>query len=234
MFDAAVAEDLKRWGQDADKPALLFMRLEDKGQDVLATPIVRDIIRSVEQLVADYNNRVGASRISLDEIRMYFLKPTISSPDEHRRAIVTAFISFVAEWKYRSRLIALIENGSREPFFLHLFRGCLLFESILKESVRSPRSQPKETIGSSIQRLHRDLQVSNNLVIGAELFDRDVLKHIVPGLNVEQAIQYTGKSRNTLGHSLVWETPSLDKRRYDLLVEVIASACIHAMSTTYR
>lgn len=35
LFDAAVAEDIKKFGPTADKPALLFMRLEDKDQEVL-------------------------------------------------------------------------------------------------------------------------------------------------------------------------------------------------------
>jgi hypothetical protein len=35
LFDAAVAEDIKKFGPTADKPALLFMRLEDKHQEVL-------------------------------------------------------------------------------------------------------------------------------------------------------------------------------------------------------
>jgi hypothetical protein len=105
----------------------------------------------------------------------------------------------------------------------------------LKESERNRRSPAvKETLGHALQRLHRELSVSNNLAISAGLFDQDVLAHIVPNLTIEQAILYTGKSRNTLGHTLVWETPSLDRPTYDLLVEVIAIASLHAISTTYR
>jgi hypothetical protein len=233
MFDAAVAEDLRRFGATADKPALLFMRLENKDQDVLASKIIRDLIQVMEDLLRDYNTRLGAVNVTLDDVRTHFLQPVISSPDVHKRAMVTAFISFVAEWGYRSRLIELVENGSREPFFLHLFRGCLLFESLLKESVRRPRTV-QETLGNAIQRLHRELGVPNNLVIRADLFDRDVLSQVTSTLTIAQTVELTGKSRNTLGHTLVWETPSLDRARYDLLVKTIASACIHAVSTTYR
>lgn len=114
MFDAAVAEDVRLFNANSDKPALLFMRLEDKDQDVLASKIIRDLIQVMEDLIRDYNARVGAVTVTLDEVRAHFLRPVISSTDVHKRAMVTAFISFVAEWGYRSRLIELVDNGSRE------------------------------------------------------------------------------------------------------------------------
>jgi hypothetical protein len=143
-------------------------------------------------------------------------------------------ISFVAEWRYRSRLIDIVKKGSREPFFLHLFRGCLLFESLLKESVRQPRTNSRETLGGALRRLYVELGIPNNMSTSADLFDRDVLNHVTSTLTMPQVIEYTGKSRNTVGHTLVWETPSLTKSKYDDLVKTIASACLHAISTTHR
>jgi hypothetical protein len=234
MFDAAVAEDLRYWGHSTatGKPALLFMRLKDEDQHAFASEIIRDIIQALETLLQDYDGRPDAVPLSLDELRVHFFDRFIGSPEEHKRTLVTAFISFVAEWKYRSRLMGLVQQGSREPFFLHLLRGCVLFETILKESpfmLKNPG-----TLENAISRASGKLGVSSRLKINAGSFDKRVLQEIKPNMSAGQAVEYAAKSRNTLGHSLAWETPSLNKTTYDLLVEIIASACIHAISTTYR
>jgi len=47
------------------------------------------------------------------------------------------------EWDYRSTLIELRPgDGTAEPFFIHLFRGCVLFESLLKANPKDNRLQP--------------------------------------------------------------------------------------------
>lgn len=233
MFDAAVAEDLRLSGGGADTPALRFMRLEDRAQEVLASQIVRDIIQSAEDLIRNYNARADARPITLDELRTWFLSPLISSVDAHKRTLITAFISFIAERKYRSRLIDLVANGSREPFFLHLIRGCILLESILKESPRFAGANPG-TLDKAVQRVKGSLKMPPGYKLSARSFDADVLRKIGSGMSAGKAVEYAGRCRNTLGHSLSWATPSLDRPTYDLLVELVASACIHAISTTYR
>jgi hypothetical protein len=132
----------------------------------------------------------------------------------------------------RSDLVGVVQRDSREPFFLHLLRGCVLFESILKESpimLKNPG-----TLEKAISRASGKMGVASQLKISAGSFDKRVLQEIKPNMLAVQAAEYAAKCRNTLGHSLVWETPSLNKAKYDLLVEIIASACIHAISTTYR
>jgi hypothetical protein len=150
-----------------------------------------------------------------------------------RRALITAFISFVAEWKYRARLIDLIEHGSREPFFLHIFRGCLLFESILKENSRQSIPSGKVTLGNALQRTHGELGIPNDLNIRSCDFDAEV-RGLSPHMPTTAAIQMTGKIRNTLGHNLAWPSTSLDQSKYNLAVKNIAAACLHAVSTLYR
>lgn len=93
LFDAAVAEDIRRYGAAADKPALNFIRLEDRGQEVLASQIIRDITASVNVLIDDHNLRNGNTHITLDELRTHFIVPLLNSPDVYKRALITAFIS---------------------------------------------------------------------------------------------------------------------------------------------
>jgi hypothetical protein len=233
FFDAAVAEDLRKFGAGADKPALLFMRLEDKDQEVLASQIVRDIIQVAEELIANYVARPGHVMVTLGEVRTHFLKPLIASPDVHKRALITAFISFMAEWKCNARLIDLIENGSREPFFLHLFRGCLLFESLLKECGRRPN--PNRAVLSQMWKLYEAELGISGITINQSSDDIDLkIRGASSGSSLFEAMQITAQVRNTFGHNIVWEVPALDAQTYNVLVENIASACLHAISTLYR
>lgn len=233
FFDAAVAEDIRKFGVGADKPALLFMRLEDKDQQVLASKIILDIIQVVQHLIGNYCARPGHIPINLDEVRTHFLKPLIASPDAHKRSLITAFISFIAEWRYRARQIGLVEGGSREPFFLHLFRGCLLFESLLKESGR--RTTSGLPVLSRMLRLYE-----NELGIVAASIDQsstDIDRKIraaTSNMAMQQTIEITNQLRNTFGHNIVWEVPALNAGSYNILVENIASACLHTVSTLYR
>lgn len=232
-FDAAVAEDLRRPNPDPNTPAMLFMRLEDKSQDpYLATNLVLGLQAAVDELIQDYTVRSGAAPITLGDVRTRFLEKTIASPDFHKRALVTAFISFVSEWKYRVRMISLVGVGSREPLFLHLFRGCLLFESLLKENPKTPITDPKAALGGVLKTLDQDLGIGQKLDTSCSNFDAEI-NNLKAAATVEEAITTTGRIRNTVGHNLSRPSGSLNGKSYDLAVKQISSACIHAISKLY-
>jgi len=235
FFDAAVAEDLQNYPGRLDSPAILFMELSDNmpnGTPVLGTEIVTQIKADVDILIADYNTRTGARQVTLDELRTFFLRPIIRSGQPHKRTLVTALISFIAEWRYRAKLINLFEQGSREPFFLHLLRGCVLFESLLKEQTKKALTQ--DTLGRILQHdLLAELGIAN-VQVGADNFNNDVVAGLGPNMTMEATINSTAQARNTLGHNLVWMVADLNAGTYDLLMKNIASACLHAISKLYR
>jgi hypothetical protein len=135
FFDAAVEEDLVN--SRPDSPALLFMQLVSTDNKVtLADEIIAQVNEDLNLLIRDYNARADAEPLTLNDLRVFFLHPIIHSPQRQQRALVTALISFVAEWRYRRRLIHVVEHGSCEPFFLHLLRGGLVFESLLKAQTK--------------------------------------------------------------------------------------------------
>jgi hypothetical protein len=157
-FDAAVAADLRYHKGDMNKPALRFMQLlHTNGEDLLARDIIALTAASAEQLLNDYRARPDAQAITLDELRDRFLRKILTSGLPEQRALVTAFISFVAEWPYRTKQMELIEEGSREPFFLHILRGCVLFESLLKAAPDGAR----ELVGISCGAVSGQLMVSD-------------------------------------------------------------------------
>jgi hypothetical protein len=162
---------------------------------------------------------------------MFFLRPIIHSQHRQQRALVTALISFVAEWRYRRRLIALIEHGSREPFFLHLFRGGLLFESLLK--AQEKKALTKSTLGDIL----RSDVCAELALINPDVRETDfntIVAGLIANMGMEDTINSAGKARNTLGHNIVWATADLNATTYDMLVKNIAAACLHVVSKLYR
>jgi len=233
FFDTAASEDFKV--PDTDRqPAHLFMCLDPNNPNQAARQIVQVIVQKLEHTIDDYNRRDGATQLSLDELREHFLRRQMSHRKKHRRTLITTLISFLAEWDYRSRMIDLKADGSKEPFFTHLFRGCLLFESLLKSSKLPPPTKPRPTLANFLneQNFKQRLGI-DKIVTGCDDFAvlvRSLRRH---DRSLQTAIQCTAQVRNTLGHNLVWATTRLNRNNYDLLANNILSSCLHAISTLY-
>jgi hypothetical protein len=231
LFDAAVSEDLKNHPGRPETPALLFMQLNDENQNQLAKQLVSHVRAKLGELVDDYNGRPGARTIAVDDIRSDFLARVIAAKRPELRTLATTLLSFVAEWGYRSILLGLTAEGSREPFFLHLFKGCLLFESLLKQNPR--KAVNEQSLGRILNNDLRAELCITQVDVRESNFDA-LVKSLTASMAITQSIECAGKARNTLGHDLVWISVSLDETKYDLLFKNIASACLHAISTLYR
>lgn len=227
FFDAALSEDLKNYPAQPNTPALRFMRLDNSQPYVLASEIIKGLVADVTELLDAYNARTDAASLALNDLRKRFLIPTITSPDAHRRALVTTLISFVAEWKYRQRLLALLPEGSREPFFLHLFRGCVLFESLLKDNPHNPVTKPRATLGDGLKLLYQNPPSTSEDELDL------ALAALSPNSTVFDAVGVTGKMRNTVGHKISWPSVNLTSTSYDLAVHAIATSCFYTIAKLY-
>jgi hypothetical protein len=230
LFDAAVSEDLKHNPNKKDTPALLTMQLNAENPNQAALQIVEVVVSKIKAAVSSYNGRGGSQSLTLTDVRRNFLSRATVLP--RLRTLTTTFISFFFEWDYRAGLIELSEAGSREPFFTHLFRGCLLFESLLKENPRKQLAHGRNTLGQVLNDLLSELGITA-LSISESDFDA-MVQSLTLSQPIDQAIQCTGKTRNTLGHNLAWMAASLDAAKYNLLAENIAVSCLHAISCLYN
>jgi len=230
-FDAAVAADLNYHRGNHNTAALRFMQLlTTEGEPLLARNIIAATIVSMEKLLDDYKNRRDAHLITLGELRTRFLHKIITTGAAPERTLVTALLSFVAEWPYRAKQIELVEAGSREPFFLHILRGCVLFESLLKAAPGTPRLK---TLRPALQHHAAALAIKRANIDTSETDFNNVLGSLRPLMTMEDTINTCAKSRNTVGHNLVWATTDLTPQNYDLLVKNIAASCLHAISKLY-
>lgn len=154
---------------------------------------------------------------------------------------MTAFISFFLEWHYRSRLAALgIQAGSAEPFVLHLFKGCVLFESLLRTKVPKPSGG---TLALLLQSRAKDLGILSTSParmgqIGiVKPRDTDFLTLVnlaqTSDRSIGTTIALTELTRNKLGHRLDWKI-CFDRATFDALARCVASALLHTIACLYR
>lgn len=234
FFDAAMSEDFEYHPGRKDGPAQLFMVLDDTNQKQAARDIVALIVGKLDRAVADYVRRENGN-LTTNDVRKRFLRYVLEQNKPRLRSLTTTLLSFLAEWDYRLRTIDLSHLvGSREPFFTHLLRGCLLFESLIKEN-------PKEIVLQKRSKLETVLnQCAILQALGIEKvctskseFDQ-ILRSLKSDEPLQAAIQCTLDVRNRLAHRLGLEGKSLDRENYELLANNIAASCLHVIACLYR
>jgi hypothetical protein len=227
FFDAAVAEDVRNHPTNNDTPALLFMRLDKTNQDQAAKHIVDILVNRLNIALKNYAARKGSKPLSLANVRDHFLDH-LKRP--RQRTLTATFISFLAEWDYRLQMIDLARDVSREPFFTHLFRGCLLFESLLKE--KASKSRKSKPLGPLVNDHLKALGIGSQIKTKSSGLQA-ILHQLRPNQQLRTAIQCTTQTRNKLGHNLVWAATSLDGANYDLLASNVTASCLHAIACLY-
>ena len=167
FFDAAVSEDIRIGADPVSKstPALRFIQIEGNQPQQAARPLVIAMQSRIEDAIADYNNRPGrpasVDSLQLSQVRERFLRIGVSKGNEGWRSLATALISYFLEWDYRSTLIELrAGDGTAEPFFIHLFKGCVLFESLLKANPKDTPPSTASTLGAVLKHLCSRLGIS--------------------------------------------------------------------------
>jgi len=141
----------------------------------------------------------------------------------------TSLISFFIEWDNRNELFDLQPNdGTFEPFFLHLFKGCVLFETLLKENKIKPPC--KNLLWPIVDELKIELGIAN---INRNSISNDIFKELPMADNsIETAVLFTYKVRNATAHNLSWKDP-ITKSHYQQLYFMIACSCLHVISCLY-
>lgn len=238
FFDASVSEDLRAGHNPTDNlsPSLRYMLLDGESDQQAARDLVRANQARMEELIANYNGRPGRlpglAPLTIEVLRERFLRRSILPGGEAFRSPASALISFCMDWDLRNLLFDVKPiHGTAEPFYLHLFKGCVLFESVLKGSLVNPPPMDS-TLGSALQHLRAELGIPNNLVIGGTSFPTIIADLARADESIQAAIEFTGRVRNTLGHNLGWVVP-LDKAQYHRLFRMVSASCLHAISCLY-
>lgn len=237
FLDAALSEDFRtKESSDVLKsPALFFALLDDSFPNQAARNIVSVLKQRILNVVRNYNLHMQKSQyLSFDTIRDKLFRETLSYPNHPWRNLHTSFIAFFGEYYYQKSIIELRDiKGSSSFYFSHLFRGCLIFESLLKENKKHILKPEINTLNKALKELKNNLQISNeNTRIGNTTLPKVLDEVDSCQLTVQKCIELTGKLRNTIGHNLVWGK-GLNETQYEKLFMAVAFSCLHAINLLY-
>ena len=234
FFDSAVSEDIRANKNPLkdSTPSFHFILIEEDQPAQAALALVMATADLVERALFQYNGRPGRSAVlELNDIREGFLRPALSTEAKNWRSLATTFISFFLEWEYRRKLIDLLPRvGTAEPFFLHLFKGCVLFESLLKANRLQPTAAT--TLDVVLNHLSSQLAIGSQLRLSSRSFSTVISDLQTADDQIQTAIEFTGKIRNTTGHNLGWST-NFASAEYHRLAGMVASSCLHAIASVY-
>ncbi len=236
FIDNAVSSDFQAKIDPTNEPshAMRLIQLDS------ISPEHRDFIGDAEtrisNLILIYNSRAKSNNLYLSDLRKKFLQPSLTDAHQNWRTLATTFISFCLEWNYRDELFTICPApNTREPYFLHLFKGCLLFESLLKNNMNYPAKNAKSNLEQELKRLQTQLKIDDKAKLN---INGKTLNQVLINIDVDAdesmptAMQYTGWLRNTLGHNLGWNV-ALSKDQYQRLFQMVASSCLHAIACLY-
>ena len=240
FFDAAVTEDINAGADPIDNPtpSTRFLMLEGEANYQAAKELTKFAQTKVERALEHYHSKItknpGISNLTLDELRKDFICYALTAKDKPGlRTLVTSFITYCIEWDFRNEHFEYeVGTGTSEPFFLHLFKGCVLLESLLKHN----RSITPEN--NMLGKILKEEKILDALKIEAIDGGNFVLDDIFEKLqrfdnSISEAIQISYMARNTLGHSLGWNT-NINQNQYQELYLIIASSCLHVIACLWK
>jgi hypothetical protein len=255
-MDCALAEDLEEFKDPPSEwyrwPAYLFVTFEDKNPNQAG----QQIVRQLRKAFTDSCNII--SMICPFDIQDYVAglvwRALQSTGQPVLRSAVTAFTTFVLEHDDRRSHLKLAPSTrpgrfTCEIFTLHLFKGCVLLESLIASSSKArglpqfmKRGDPaNRTLGEFFKesdiyneitvRPHKVLQGLPNLPLEVTFAAIKSTAEAQPQ-DTDTAYRVAWALRNMLGHSLaVPAPPTLDE--YEFMFKQVFAALARTIKSLY-
>lgn len=253
FFDAAFQEDLNVGAEPKTnaKPSTHFLMLEGDAERQAGRKATEYAETKVRRALEYYNKITGKTKaveLTLENFRDKFIYPSlIDRAQPGLRTLVSSFIIFCVEWDYRNEHFDLevAEKASSQPFFLHIFEGCLLFESLLRNK---PDPKPVGRIRTLDDLLgEQDIKAKfgnidfnavkrrlNKPAQGGEYSLEDLFDYLNQYDNsVEKTMHITYVARNVLGHNIGWHK-NIKQDEYQKLGFIILSSCLYAVDCLWN
>lgn len=202
-------------------PAGHFFQLQEAGNQSAVT-ITRNLRNKVISEIERFNTATSSSITIENLISKFILK---LAEKRSSRSIITAFYSFILEFEDIQAFILLRskDGGSIEPVLTYLFKGGLIFESLLKELF------PEKDGGTPIKTLGELRQNSSftSTYVSSISTSATTLGDIVTSIgsqDLQTAFDTTAKIRNTAGHNLQWDDVFNDLRNFNNIYYQIINA----------
>lgn len=218
-MDAAIAEDMRipdsHW---TERPMGLIATLSER-KDHTAVKVATEMRELIEDVRKDFNSACSRNLLMSDFVKNFVVG--LVNENKNNRSIVSSLYSYILEFDDRIKMLELRskEGGTIEPILTHLFKGGLLFESVLKYLVS--KYTWKDTMGKSPRTLgdFNDCEDFTNKFCTFSTGSNS-LKEIVDRAvdnKMQTSFSTTAMIRNTTGHNLVWDDVFKDLSNYRLL-----------------
>jgi hypothetical protein len=233
-MDAALSEDIHNTGpQWKTLPAASFLFLDVTNLSAAANEITHrarnEVVYQLERFV-----QTSGQPLDADTLVDQFFKPNVT--DSSYRSILTAILTFLLEGRSLRLNLELRSHygGTLEPFLTHLFKGGLIFESLLK---RKYGTNGRHTLGDYLTAAKTDLQLDLQVYKRKVPYQFEELPSLLNEWTSrdfqEKAIATAFAVRNTAGHDLAWQDKFTDEF-YLGLFEGIVGAIFWTIKKTYR
>lgn len=235
-MDAALSEDVHNdsigW---VCLPAAAFIFLNDKHPNAAANEITTQARREVQSHLMRFSSESGLG-LDIDVLVNKFFKPY--AKDLAHRSIITSLLTFLKEGKDHLQLQMRLRShhgGSLEPFLTHLFKGGLIFESLLKRKYGAAVS--RKILGKYLEVAQSDLALSNKIYRNKNEYDFQEIPTLLQNWErenfQERTIAIAYAVRNTTGHDLGWQD-IFTEDIYNKLFEGIVDAIFWVIKKAYN
>lgn len=228
-MDCAVSEDMRQHGiRWINTPSREFLVLKDGGFQA-AKRMTNKYRYYMENNFDCYTQKVCKYAASFDKWICRFVDYFTSQKDPKARTLISSFYSFCLEFNSKRKLLdskPLLE-GSIETFTMHLLKGGLIFESLLK--VFYPQFKDK-TLGYILKKemLKKDFPLYTFRSFNKASFE-DVINYAKSSSNdyVTKVFNVTYGIRNKTGHNLISYSKGFSTSEYAITFGCIMDAVFH-------
>jgi hypothetical protein len=237
-MDAAISEDKKNLGGKwTEYPAGRFLTLSES-RDQAAWIITQELRAEVDTQIERFK-KVTNKALTLEKYVNEFVIPLME--DREARSIITALYSYVLEYSDRLILIRLRSDygGSIEPFLVHLFKGGLIFESLIKKIdteilTNKDKAEGKLTIGSFLydrefRKKYGVEDITEHLEKRFKTLD-EIIDYFEDGKNATIAFSAVCAIRNFTGHTLARTGEFKDPEDYTQLYHQVINALFYVIA----
>lgn len=196
-MDATISEDIRKTtsGNWKENPMYKDWTLQDGGGSAVRVQIhIKEI--------AEQSLRIFRKRFGLRFNNKPFMRKVIDEfiESNESRPLITTFFTYILSYYHIENLIRIrsVYGGSIEPFIFYLFRGCLLFESLLKHFYKIKKANLGGYLhDKKIRRKYSLIKYPKNIDSFNEIFSEKYNNE------KEKCFLTIHKIRNFVGHSLL-------------------------------
>lgn len=240
FINAAAKEDLELKPEANYKsPAIWFIELDSKPEKQAGRFIVSQAEKEMKKLLESYekiiiNSSVNIKILTLPLLRAKLLSKAVNKEKQEYQTIATTLISYVLEYNNRIETLRILDSlESIEPFVFHLFKGCVLLESIIRENPnKNEKFTSDDTLGDLIQKVYEELEIPHNISFKAKNLQEIINSLPNQELALKDTFSISGRVRNKTGHSLEWKI-KINETQYKKLYQAIGIACLHCVNLLY-